>query len=132
MAKLYPFQEAIINAMTQYKGRGLIQITGRNIGKSRVAAYKRLIDDIWWSPVQDLVLSEGKVYGSRYYTVEPVGGNWLEMESWATKTFGPVSDVWDLGKKKAPEPSCRWYMNDRKFWFRNEKDRDWFILRWRS
>jgi hypothetical protein len=26
----------------------------------------------------------------------------------------------------------RWYMNNRKFWFKTEKDRNWFMLRWSS
>lgn len=26
-------------------------------------------------------------------------------------------------------PDQRWYANNAKFWFRNPKDRDWFVLR---
>jgi hypothetical protein len=26
---------------------------------------------------------------------------------------------------------ARWYMNDRRFWFRNEADRIMFVLKWR-
>lgn len=115
--------------MTKYKGRGMVMITGRHQGKSVSQAYKRLFDDIYNNPVRDLVLGEGKVYGSRYYTIEPQGGNWLDMESWCLDTFGgPGTHIW--GDNKAPEPAQRWYMNNRKFWFRNQKDRDWFILRW--
>lgn len=130
MAGLYPWQQQLIDTMTKYKGRGMVMITGRNSGKSVVnAAYKRLFDDIYNQPVKDLILSEGKVYGSRYYTIEPVGGNWLDMETWCLDTFGgPGTHIW--GDKKAPEPAQRWYMNNRKFWFREQKDRDWFILRW--
>ena len=65
---------------------------------------------------------EGRVFGARYYTVEPVGGNWWEMECWCFDTFG-VSEG-------AFEPSQRWYMNDRKFWFREKKDLEWFVVRW--
>jgi hypothetical protein len=117
--------------MNKFKGRGLVQITGRNVGKSHFSAQalKRMMDDISNRPVEDLVLSEGKVYGSRYYCVEPVGGSWLRMETWCLDTFGSNGSAWD--KDKAPHPNARWYMNDRRFWFREEKDRTLFILKWR-
>jgi hypothetical protein len=118
---------------TTFKGKGVVQITGRQTGKSywTSQAIDRLMRDIMQQPISDLVLSEGTVYGSRYYTVEPVGGNWKDMELWCGESFGDPGDkIWDSGP--APLPAKRWYMNNRKFWFRNEKDRDWFIIRWRS
>jgi hypothetical protein len=52
------------------------------------------------------------------------------MEVWCTEIFGErYSNIW--GEKKAPKPAQRWYTNDRKFWFREEKDRTMFVLRWR-
>ena len=49
---------------------------------------------------------------------------WNEMIEWSTKTFGPAPEdgVWTGG--------ARWYVNNARFWFRDEKDREWFILRW--
>lgn len=131
-AELEPWQQ---HALKQFKGRGTVQITGRNAGKSYWTnqAIKRLMDDLAARPVEDLVLSEGTVYGSRYYCVEPIGGHWLDMEVWCYQTYGDCGDqdkIW--GEKTAPEPAQRWYSNNRKFWFRDEKDRDWFIIRWRS
>ena len=74
-------------------------------------------------------LSTGKVYGARYYTAEPVGGNWWEMECWCFDTFGSGSTaIWS--EKIAPYPAQRWYQNNAKFWFRDEADRTWFLLRW--
>jgi hypothetical protein len=121
----------MLDKMTRYKGKGLVQMTGRQMGKSTFGgqAFQRLWDDIKNSPIQDLKLSEGKVYGSRYYCVEPVGGSWLRMETWCLDTFGSNGSVWD--KDKAPKPNARWYMNDRRFWFREEKDRMMFVLKWR-
>ena len=133
MADFYSWQLDLLDKMTQYKGKGLVQITGRNTGKSTFSAQaiERLMRDLNSQPVSDIVLNEGKVYGSRYYTVEPIGGNWLEMEKWCIQTFGEGSTaLW--GESKVPEPACRWYANNRKFWFRDIKDRDWFILKWRS
>ena len=129
---MYPWQKELLKKMTQYKGRGLIQITGRRMGKSNFSAQamKRLMEDVWFSPLQDIVLAEGTIYGARYYTAEPVGGNWREMEAWCYETFGNAGDkIW--GEPKAPEPAQRWYMNNRKFWFRDELDRMVFILKWR-
>ena len=73
----------------------------------------------------ELELSEGRVYGARYLTVHPNNGwHWDEMMAWMVETFGPsaVDGVWT--------PDMRWYANNAKFWFRDAKDRDWFILRW--
>lgn len=128
---MYAWQQEFFEKMTKFKGRGVVQITGRNAGKSywTSQAIQRLMDDIAKRPIEDLVLSEGTVYGSRYYCVEPIGGSWLEMESWCLDYFGTNGSAWD--KDKAPEPNARWYMNDRRFWFREEKDRTMFILKWR-
>ena len=128
---MHPWQIKMLDMMTKYKGRGMVQITGRNAGKSYSAqALKRLWEDVMWSPLQNIVLSEGKVYGSRYYTAEPVGGNWREMEAWCLEHFGSSGkNMW--GDQQAPEPQQRWYMNNRKFWFRDEQDRMIFVLKWR-
>jgi hypothetical protein len=72
-----------------------------------------------------LELSEGRVYGARYLTVHPTnGGHWNEMMHWMVTTFGPTAHdgVWT--------PNMRWYANNAKFWFRNEKDLTMFLLRW--
>lgn len=132
--KPLPYQEALITAIQNggfKRGEMMIMSAGRQTGKSMLnAAYSRLWNDIYQQPVTDLILSEGTVYGSRYYCVQPVGGSWKDMELWSTETFGAgnVHSIW--GEERAPEPAQRWYMNNRKFWFRTEKDRNWFILRW--
>jgi hypothetical protein len=46
---------------------------------------------------------------------------WLDMNVWMIDTFG--SGNWGL-------PNCRWVGSDRKYWFRDESDRTFFILRW--
>jgi hypothetical protein len=130
---MYPWQLTLLDKMTQYKGRGPIQITGRNLGKSTFssAAFLRLWDDIHRRPVEDLKLSEGTVYGSRYYCVEPTGGSWRDMEHWCHTTFGEITGTSIWAEEKAPEPAQRWYMNNRKFWFRDEKDQLMFVMKWR-
>lgn len=134
MNELEPWQQHTLDKMKTFKGRGVVQVTGRNTGKSQLSAHalKRLFDDVYNRPVEDMVLSEGTVYGSRYYCVEPVGGRWPEMELWCHETFGATGSIWQEAKNLTPEPHKRWYANNRKFWFKEVKDRDWFILRWNS
>jgi hypothetical protein len=50
------------------------------------------------------------------------------MEAWSIETFGSAIDsIWEA----SPDLIYgRWYMNNSKFWFRNEEDRTWFMLRW--
>lgn len=77
-----------------------------------------------WHP---FTIDEGRVYGARYLTVHPNNGaQWNEMMEWMVETFGPTAHdgVWT--------PSMRWYANNAKFWFRERKDLDWFIMRWGS
>ena len=111
-----------------------IMMSGRNTGKSywTAKAIDRLMKDLLKKPVEDLMLSEGTVYGARYHCVEPIGGSWLEMEIWCSDTFGETGSIWSETKNLTPEPLKRWYMNNRKFWFRNERDRTLFIMRWSS
>lgn len=73
-----------------------------------------------------LEYSTGKVFGKEYLTVAPMNaeGMWPDMMEWMVETFGPTArdGVWTADQ--------RWYANNAKFWFRNQKDRDWFVLRW--
>lgn len=114
-------------------GEKMIISAGRQSGKSYWTnqAIDRLMRDLNSQPVSDLILSEGKVYGARYYAVQPIGGNWKDIEQWCTETFGPTEgSIW--GESPVPVPGQRWYMNNRKFWFRTEKDRNWFVLKWNT
>ena len=115
-------------------GEMMTMTVGRQAGKSHMAQYAAMFQDIFKpQPLTDIKLDEGRVYGARYYTVEPVGGSWADMEQWCTDTFGKHGGaIWGHDPKKPPFPCERWYMNNSKFWFREVKDRDWFLLRWRS
>lgn len=118
-------------------GEMAITMASNGTGKSFLNStyYKQLFDAIFKpEPISDIKMSQGKVYGLPYHTLEPVGGSWREMEEWCIDTFGsPGGDIWE-GSRNAytPEPNERWYQNNRKFWFRDVKDRDWFLLKWRS
>lgn len=100
--------------------------------------YNRAMDKVRMDQLTDVVsmeLSDGRVAGARYLTVWPKFSNectdfnfyhqtWQSMELWCAEQFGltPVDGVWT--------PNARWYVNNRKFWFRNEADLSWFLLRW--
>jgi hypothetical protein len=132
---LHPWQQQIFDKLTSggvKPSELMIMSAGRQTGKSYYTQYTidRLMRDLNSRPITDLVLSEGTVYGSRYHCVEPIGGDWREMEQWSIKTYGEVGSVW-RADKWVEEPAQRWYANNRKFWFRNEADRTMFILKWR-
>jgi hypothetical protein len=135
--KLQPFQEKIfmdIESGGSKPGEMTVMMASRNTGKSTfaasAAALRRLIDDaLKEKPLTDLVLTESKVFGARYYTIEPVGGNWDDMQAWCKQSFGEPAEVWEAHKFIWPDCG-RWYVNDRRFWFRDIKDRDWFVMRW--
>lgn len=133
---IHPWQKNILDRIHGggFKpGEMMVMSSGRQAGKSMFTAQaiERLMRDLNNQPVSDIVLNQGTVYGNRYYTAQPVGGNWLDMETWCAETFGKHGGaIWGADPKKAPVPNERWYMNNRKFWFRDEKDRTMFILRW--
>ena len=97
-------------------------------------AAKQLADDIDKQVLMSLghvfdfylEYSTGKVFGREYLTVAPMNaeGKWSDMMEWMVTTFGPTAKdgVWTADQ--------RWYANNAKFWFRDQKDRDWFVLRW--
>ena len=74
-----------------------------------------------------LELSEGTVFGQKYYCVEPQGWIWRDfefkdMQAWCESTMERESDT--------ITPNLRWYVNGGQFWFRDETDRTMFVMRW--
>jgi len=129
---IQPWQMNVLNKLQGIKKSELIMMTaGRRSGKSQMSsvAFQRLWDELHNRPVEDLKLTEGRVYGARYYCVEPTGGSWREMEHWCLEYFGSAGEhIWG---EKFPETVQRWYMNDRKFWFRDQADQLMFVMKWR-
>ena len=73
-----------------------------------------------------LEYGRGTICGQEYLSVAPMNaeGQWSDMMAWMVTTFGPTpfDSIW--------MPDQRWHVNNAKFWFRDAKDRDWFVLRW--
>jgi hypothetical protein len=100
-------------------------------------AGKQLADDIDKQVLKNLGYvfnyylehSTGTVFGYKYLTVAPMNaeGMWSDMMTWMVETFGPSGTPENPG---CWTPNQRWYANNAKFWFREAKDRDWFVLRW--
>ena len=129
---IQPWQTNVLNKLQGIKPSQLIlTMAGRGSGKSHLTnqAFLRLWDDIHNRPVERLILSEGTVYGSPYYCVEPVGGSWTEMELWCMQAFGETTG--SIYGENVPEPVQRWYMKNRSFWFRDDADRLMFVMKWR-
>lgn len=123
---LYPWQKHMLAGMA--KGELKIMAMGRQSGKSTI------VKD-WAKTLRGfaegfrLELTEGTVFGQTYYCVEPQGWiwkdfEWKDMVAWCEETMERQPDT--------ITPNLRWYVNGGQFWFRNQKDRDWFIIRWNS
>ena len=73
-----------------------------------------------------LEYGRGTICGQEYLSVAPMNaeGKWADMMAWMVNSFGPTpfDSIWT--------PDQRWHVNNAKFWFRDAKDRDWFVLRW--
>lgn len=133
---MYDWQKELIKTLAvKDRVQVTVMMAGRRAGKSMMNAQNRhvweqLFSDIYSVPLSDLILSECKVFDAPYLSVEPVGGNWKEMEEWAREVYGEPAEYWQTHEFMWPDMG-RWYMNDRKFIFRDEKDRTMFILKWR-
>ena len=76
--------------------------------------------------------SIGKVYGQDYYCVRPYGFMWdniiwADFADWCKENMGSCGSG---NENCAALPNHRWYDHHGRFWFRDEKDRIMFIMRW--
>ena len=83
-----------------------------------------------------------KIYDIPYYTIKPVfddngyraydmietSKTWDSMVEWCVNMFGPVSI--DVTKPGIWNPDQPWYVNNAKFFIRDEKNYMLFLLRW--
>lgn len=79
----------------------------------------------------------GNIYGKEYFVARPQlfhsvlhpanphNTAWNNMLSWCIETFGPTSK-----EHNGHAPDQRWYVYSGSFWFKEEKDLEWFILKW--
>lgn len=89
------------------------------------------INGILQSKKAMLELGKNELFGVTYYTIYVNGRTlygdytvWEDMIGWAVDTFGPSEQA---GPSTIGQ---RWYVNNATFWFKEEQDREWFLLRW--
>ena len=130
------WQKQFVKILAGRKPGEIIAMTsGRKIGKSIInsSILNQMFNEEYFPELQDIRLSTGTIMDVPYYTAEPVGGSWGDLERWVRATFGEPGDVWNIGKSdEFAWPNLdRWYMNNSKFWFREESDRTLFVIKWR-
>ena len=99
---LEPFQQQILDHMTRFKGRGLVQLTGRQTGKSLVNQYLQQ-----WHSMQEAIapnykiISQAQVDGKPWYTISChkevskwIRENGIENDSW----FEHIDSQWNFYK----------------------------------
>lgn len=79
-----------------------------------------------------LKIQDGTVYGEHYYCVTPYRKStkvieWDDISKWCVDAFGPSGTD---DRPGAWTPYERWYINNARYWFKDKKDLEWFLLRW--
>jgi len=73
------------------------------------------------------------VFGIKYH-IAPIGHGgrfYAKKIDWCTQTFGECSmSRWQDPGPTSWKPNERWYANGDYFWFREEQDKVWYLLRW--
>ena len=76
----------------------------------------------------ELIIGYESKYNQPYWVQPELGGlfsrrqkRYEEIYQWCEKTFGASTEAW-----KNP----RWSASNRKYWFKYEKDRTMFVMRW--
>ena len=78
---------------------------------------------------------QSTAYGRPYHTI-PRGKEWgtfVAQVRWCDEQFGQTTSSIthaEGASKRMSLPNERWYTHDDHFWFRDEQDYMWFMLRW--
>ena len=87
------------------------------------------IFDIYSKDQKDqMTIGYSPEYNQPYWAEPTLGGpfsrrhkKYQEIHDWAIKTFGDSNDKWN---------NPRWSASNRKYWFKYEKDRTLFVMKW--
>ena len=92
--------------------------------KKRAMAQARWVNDVdSFLPVKSIDTGKAVLQPKWPYWVQPLGysqAEWFDMDQWIHRTMG--DNDWSQ--------NGRWVGSDRKYWFRDERDRTMFILKW--
>jgi hypothetical protein len=93
--------------------------------KKRAMATARWVDDVdSFLPVKRLETGYAEIQPKYPYWVKPLNysaDEWLDMSEWITET---------IGESDWSSANARCIGSNQKLWFRDERDRTMFILRW--
>lgn len=126
MVIMHDYQKKLLKAFSTADTK-IVMNMSRQTGKSQIANWEQIRAEL--NELYKLEIDTGTVYGQQYHCVKPMGWmwrdfEWCDLEEWCTQTFGPTP------KNGTWTPDQRWYVNNERFWFKNQKDRDWFVLKW--
>ena len=93
--------------------------------KKRTMSKARWVDDVdSFLPTKSLETGYAEIQPKYPYWVRPYNysaDEWLDMSDWITET---------MGKSDWSSANTRCIGSNQKLWFRDERDRTMFILRW--
>lgn len=122
--KIPQWQQDLVDKISANSDKITMQMA-RQSGKSTMINWAKTLEQ--FAQGFRLELTEGTVFGQKYYCVEPLGWIWRDfefkdMQEWCEETMGREPDT--------ITPNLRWYISGGQFWFRNEADRTMFVMRW--
>ena len=85
---------------------------------------RAMAENRWDDGLKQLVTGYAEQQPDYPYWVQPCHYDkfeWAAIDKWIRETMGDTD--WST-------PGGRWVGSNRKYWFRNEADRTFFILRW--
>jgi len=93
--------------------------------KKRAMSQARWVDDVdSFIPAKRLEIGYAEIQPKYPYWVKPLNysaDEWLDMSDWITET---------IGESDWSSANARCIGSNQKLWFRDERDRTMFILRW--
>ena len=84
------------------------------------------------SSINDLWLDTRKSMETGYADNQPKYPFWVQPYNYDSKEWDEMNDwvVDTMGYSDWLQEDARWVGSDRKYWFRDERDRTMFILKW--
>lgn len=112
--------------MTANKGDIRFNTTTHHLEGYDGSAWHNIIDTAFENTIR-VAVGEEKFGDCHYWVQVTVPGLFserrqknLEIHEWVVTTYGPSSE-WGYG---------RWTAADDRYWFKEENDRTWFVLKW--
>ena len=122
MAGLYPYQELILDKLTTYKGRGVLQVTGR--GRQMGKSYVNDIIKQFYASMEPIKISWRELPGNKLQA-------YVDPRS-TTQVWGLREEHMDPIQKWCEECNCGKRMSFDMWHFKSRKHMTMFLLKWTS